>query len=193
MSLQIYTDFPKPYHHCAWLSLPCTSPLKPLKGRPFGAFIPLVPLVYTTCTQRVTVIKNRLRGWRFGVFEADLETRELRKHGVRIKLAGQPFQALTLLLDRPGEVISREEMRNALWPNETWGDHDQRLNKAINKVRDALSDSADTPRLIETIPRVGYRFLGSVVSLTDPFAEVDSETPNPQSNWPALGLCVANS
>jgi len=129
------------------------------------------------------VMISGLRGWRFGVFEADLETHELRKHGVHIKLAGQPFQALSLLLHRPGEVVSREELRNALWPGEPWGDHDQRLNKAINKVRDALNDSADTPRLIETVPRVGYRFLGSVSPLTDPAARqrplVHSETPEP--------------
>jgi Tol biopolymer transport system component/DNA-binding winged helix-turn-helix (wHTH) protein len=114
---------------------------------------------------------TRIKGWRFGVFEADSESHELRKYGVHIKLAGQPFQALSLLLQRPGEVVTREELRNALWPGEPWGDHDQRLNKAINKVRDSLNDSADTPRLIETVPRVGYRFLGSVHPLMSPVAE----------------------
>jgi DNA-binding winged helix-turn-helix (wHTH) protein len=120
------------------------------------------------------------------VFEADLETHELRKHGVRIRLAGQPFQALALLLHRPGEVVSREDLRNALWPGEPWGDHDQRLNKAINKLRDALNDSADTPRLIETIPRIGYRFLGSVLPLSDPVAETFSVTRAERSTGTAL-------
>ncbi|MCU1260773.1 MAG: yycF [Bryobacterales bacterium] len=129
------------------------------------------------------MVITKLRGWRFGVFEADLETHELRRHGVHIKLAGQPFQALSVLLNRPGDVVSREELRNALWPGEPWGDHDQRLNKAINKIREALNDSADRPRLIETIPRVGYRFLGSVTPLRDPFAESRVETkiePEPE-------------
>src|SRR5215510_333506 len=117
----------------------------------------------------------KVRGWRFGVYEADLESHELRKHGIHIKLSGQPFQALTLLLQRAGEVVSREELRDALWPGEPWGDHDQRLNKAINKVRDALNDSAGSPRLIETVPRVGYRFLGTVAHLMSP-AESGPET-----------------
>ncbi len=117
------------------------------------------------------MVTAKLQGWRFGVFEADLELHELRKRGIHIKLAGQPFQVLALLLQRPGEVVSREELRTVLWPGEPWGDHDQRLNKAVNKIRDALNDSADTPRLIETIPRIGYRFLGSVSPLTDGSSE----------------------
>ena len=112
------------------------------------------------------MVTAKLQGWRFGVFEADLELHELRKHGIHIKLAGQPFQVLALLLQQPNEVVSRERLRSTLWPGEPWGDHDQRLNKAINKIREALNDSADTPRLIETIPRIGYRFLGSVIALS---------------------------
>lgn len=126
------------------------------------------------------MVTARVRGWRFGVFEADLELHELRKRGIHIKLAGQPFQALTILLQRPGSVVPREELRNALWPDEPWGDHDQGLNKAINKIRDALNDSADTPRLIETIPRVGYRFLVPVTPLMDQDAE--TEAP-PSVQW----------
>jgi Tol biopolymer transport system component/DNA-binding winged helix-turn-helix (wHTH) protein len=102
---------------------------------------------------------TKARGVRFSVFEADLHLHELRKHGIRIKLPGQPFQALALLLEHAGEVVTREEFRQALWPNETWGEHDQRLNKIVNKIREALSDSAETPRYIETVPRIGYRFL----------------------------------
>ena len=132
------------------------------------------------------MVKMNLRGWRFGVFEADLESHELRKHGIHIKLAGQPFQALSLLLRHPGEVVAREVLRNELWPGEPWGDHDQRLNKAINKVRDALNDSAESPRLIETIPRVGYRFLGSVVPLAEPMAQpVANPMPEPLADLAA--------
>jgi Tol biopolymer transport system component/DNA-binding winged helix-turn-helix (wHTH) protein len=136
------------------------------------------------------LLTTKLRGWRFGVFEADLETHELRKHGVHIKLAGQPFQALSILLHHPGEVVAREDLRHALWPHEPWGDHDQRLNKAINKVRDALNDSADSPRLIETIPRVGYRFLGSVVPLNDFVGERDVPGVEPVAQTPPEIPCV---
>lgn len=101
----------------------------------------------------------KCRALRFGVFEADPELRELRKHGLRIKLASQPFQALVLLLNRSGEVVTRDELRKSLWPEEPWGDHDQGLNKAINKIREALNESAGNPRFLETVPRVGYRFL----------------------------------
>ena len=102
---------------------------------------------------------EKCRGLRFGVFEADLELHELRKHGLHIKLTGQPFQVLTLLLERPGEVVTRDELRNTLWPDEPCGDHDQRVNKIINKIREALCDSADAPRFLETVPRIGYRFI----------------------------------
>jgi DNA-binding winged helix-turn-helix (wHTH) protein len=99
------------------------------------------------------------RAFRFGVFELDLHTRELRKRGVKIKLGGQAFHLLVFLLERSGEVVTREQLRHAIWPGEEWGDHDQRLNKAVNKVREALSDSAETPRYVETLPRLGYRFI----------------------------------
>jgi eukaryotic-like serine/threonine-protein kinase len=102
----------------------------------------------------------RTRG--FGVFEADLKTAELRKHGIRIKLQEQPFQILSLLLEHPGEVVSREELRQKLWPAHTFVDFDRSLNKAMTKLRAALGDSADSPRYIETIPRHGYRFLTPV-------------------------------
>ena len=125
-------------------------------------------------------IGRKHRGWRFGTFEADLDSRELRKHGVRLKLSGQPFRALELLLLNQGEVVTRDELRTALWPGEQFGDYDQRLNKTINKIREALSDSADNPRLLETVPRVGYRFLCPAVpfSLPEPRqAQPDSARP----------------
>src|SRR5437763_8724775 len=102
----------------------------------------------------------RTRG--FGVFEVDLRAAELRKHGVRIKLQEQPFQILSLLLEHPGEVVTREELREKLWPAHTFVDFDRSLNKAMAKLRAALGDSADRPRYIETIPRHGYRFLAPV-------------------------------
>jgi DNA-binding winged helix-turn-helix (wHTH) protein len=99
---------------------------------------------------------------RFGVFEVDLPSGELRKQGVRIKLQEQPFHVLTVLLQRPGEVVTREELRNQNWPADTFVDFDNSLNTAINKLREALGDSADNPRFIETLPRRGYRFITPV-------------------------------
>src|SRR5690348_4000525 len=99
---------------------------------------------------------------RFGVFEVDLRSAELRKQGVRIKLQEQPFHVLTVLLQRPGDVVTREELRNENWPADTFVDFDNSLNTAINKLREALGDSADNPRFIETLPRRGYRFIAPV-------------------------------
>ncbi len=99
---------------------------------------------------------------RFGPFEADLRTGELRKFGTRIKLQDQPFQVLVMLLAVPGELVTREEIQRALWPQDTFVDFDHGLNTAIRRLRDALSDSADNPKWIETLPRRGYRFLGQV-------------------------------
>src|SRR5271155_2909685 len=99
---------------------------------------------------------------RFGVFEADLRAAELRKHGVRIKLQEQPFQILALLLKRPSELVTREELRQELWPAHTFVDFDRGLNKAMTKLRSALGDSAESPRYIETLHRRGYRFLAPV-------------------------------
>lgn len=99
---------------------------------------------------------------RFGVFEVDLRAAELRKRGVRIKLQEQPFRILSLLLEHPGEVVTREELREKLWLAHTFVDFDRSLNKAMTKLRSALADSAESPRYVETIPRHGYRFLASV-------------------------------
>jgi TolB-like protein/DNA-binding winged helix-turn-helix (wHTH) protein len=105
---------------------------------------------------------ERPRIVRFGTFEADLGTRELRKSGVRIKLHGQPFEVLAMLLDRPGEAVLREELRQRLWSTDTFVDFDAGVNTAINRLREALSDSAENPRFIETLPRRGYRFIAPV-------------------------------
>ena len=99
---------------------------------------------------------------RFGVFEADLETRELRKHGRRIRVQDQPFALLVVLLTRAGTIVTREELRERLWPSDTFVDFDHSLNTAVNKLRDVLGDSATSPRFIETLARRGYRFLADV-------------------------------
>jgi TolB-like protein/DNA-binding winged helix-turn-helix (wHTH) protein/Flp pilus assembly protein TadD len=104
-------------------------------------------------------IPGRLR---FGVFEVDLRAGELRKHGVRLRLQEQPFQVLTMLLERPGEIVTREELRNRLWTAETFVDFDHGVNKAVNRIRDALGDSATSPRFVETVARRGYRFIADV-------------------------------
>jgi Tol biopolymer transport system component/DNA-binding winged helix-turn-helix (wHTH) protein len=98
---------------------------------------------------------------RFGTFEVDLQAAELRKGGLKLKLTGQPFQVLAIMLERPGEVVTREELQKRLWPD-TFVDVDHNLNTAINKIREALGDSAENPRFVETLPRRGYRFIGPV-------------------------------
>src|SRR5713101_2713385 len=99
---------------------------------------------------------------RFGPFEVDLHTHELWKYGTRIRLVGQPFEILALLLSKPGELVTREELRARLWPGDTFVDFNHGLNAAVNKLREALSDSAESPRYIETLPRRGYRFIAKV-------------------------------
>jgi TolB-like protein/DNA-binding winged helix-turn-helix (wHTH) protein/Tfp pilus assembly protein PilF len=102
------------------------------------------------------------RNLRFGVFEADMEAGELRKHGLRLKLSEQPFQILAMLVARPGEVVSREVLRERLWPSDTFVDFDHGLNNAVMRLREVLGDSSDHPRFIETLPRRGYRFIAPV-------------------------------
>ena len=102
---------------------------------------------------------------RFGSFEADLHTRELRKHGLKLKVQEQPFQVLAMLLARPGDLVTREEIRSRLWPQDTFIDFDHGLNAAVRRLRDALNDDAETPRFVETLPRRGYRFIAPVEKL----------------------------
>jgi Tol biopolymer transport system component/DNA-binding winged helix-turn-helix (wHTH) protein len=106
-----------------------------------------------TCSQRIV---------RFGAFEVDLRAGELRKHGLRIKLQEQPFQILAMLVEHPGELVTREELKEQLWPGHTFVDFDHGLNVAILRLREALADSADNPRFVETLPRRGYRFIAQV-------------------------------
>ncbi len=116
--------------------------------------------------------QNHSRVARFGVFELDLSAGELRKSGVKLRLQGQPFQVLALLLERAGDVVTREELQQKLWPSDTFVDFDHSLNTAINKVREALGDSASSPRYVETLARRGYRFIAPVQN------EVQSNVPN---------------
>ena len=100
--------------------------------------------------------------YRFGVFEADATTAELRRQGVRVKLNAQPFQVLCLLLDRPGELLTREEIARELWPDGTFVDFEHGVNSAVNRIREALGDTAGNPRFVETLARRGYRFVAPV-------------------------------
>jgi cholera toxin transcriptional activator len=104
--------------------------------------------------------------YRFGVFEADSATGELRRQGLRVKLNAQPFQVLLMLLERPGELIAREEISRRLWPDGTFVDYEHGLNAAINRIREALGDAASSPRFVETLARRGYRFVAPVERIT---------------------------
>src|SRR5579862_6794397 len=111
----------------------------------------------------LTANPNHNRVFRFGLYEFDGTTGELRKEGKsRPRLQGQPLEILLELLDRQGELVSREELRQRLWPADTFVDYDHSLNTAVNKVREALSASAENPRFIQTIPRRGYRFIAAI-------------------------------
>jgi TolB-like protein/DNA-binding winged helix-turn-helix (wHTH) protein/Flp pilus assembly protein TadD len=121
---------------------------------------------------------------RFGVFEANLRSGELRKSGVKIKLHDQPFKILAMLLERPGEVVTREELRQKLWAADTFVDFDHGLNNAVLRLREVLGDSADTPRYIETIPRRGYRLIIAVDSVAGEKPAVENSTPAPSPLQP---------
>src|SRR5579875_3657980 len=134
-----------------------------------------------------------VRKLRFGLFEADLATGELRKSGIRIRIQAQPFRVLTFLLERPGEVVSREELQQRLWGSDTIVDFDHSLGTAINKLREALGDSADNPRFIETLARRGYRFIAPVaVSTPAPAAHLAAEPPLPTQTAPESLQAVAS-
>jgi TolB-like protein/DNA-binding winged helix-turn-helix (wHTH) protein/Tfp pilus assembly protein PilF len=112
---------------------------------------------------------------RFGIYEVSFQTGEIRKGGAKIKVQQQPMKLLEILLERPGEVFTREELRSRIWANESFGDFDQAVNIAVAKLRTALGDSADNPRFIETIPKRGYRFIAEVF-----ITEADGDSPKPQ-------------
>ena len=123
-------------------------------------------------------VRGRLR---FGVFELDLRAGELRKHGLRVRLQEQPFQILAILLAHPGEVTTREELQKKLWPADTFVDFDGGMNNAVKRLREALGDSAESPRYVETIPRRGYRFIGTVngnALSTPPYGSLPTAKPD---------------
>src|SRR6188474_3182395 len=130
--------------------------------------------------------------YRFGLFEVDGPTGELRKQGRAVRLRGRPFDILLLLLNRSGDVITRDELRRQLWPADTFVDFDHGLNSAMNRLRDALGDSAENPRFVETLPKRGYRFIA-------PIEVVDRETarhartgiPGPESQEAAAVTATA--
>src|ERR1700678_845264 len=99
---------------------------------------------------------------RFGIYEVSFQSGAVRKAGVRIRVQQQPLKLLEVLLEHPGQVVTREELRSRVWPNESFGDFDQAVNIAIAKLRSALGDSAESPRYIETLPKRGYRFIAEV-------------------------------
>ena len=137
---------------------------------------------------------------RFGVFEADLETGELRKHGRRIRLPQQSFRVLRILVERPHEVISRDELRQSLWPADTFVEFDKNLNNAVSRLREALGDVADNPRFVETVPRRGYRFIAqverpaaAVASLSpviDPSSVVAPTTTTTRAAWKGVAAAA---
>src|ERR1700748_145878 len=113
---------------------------------------------------------------RFGTYEVSLQRGEVRKGVLRVRVQHQPMKLLEILLERPGEVITREELRSRVWPNESFGDFDQAVNIAIAKLRSALGDSAENPRYIETLPKRGYRFIAGVS-----FVDADGRNRGPES------------
>jgi DNA-binding winged helix-turn-helix (wHTH) protein/tetratricopeptide (TPR) repeat protein len=174
--------------------------LQQSRGGPAG--IPSADSLVVKCRNaRNLAMENtvRTRRTRFGAFEVELRSGELRKHGIRLKLQNQPFQVLALLLEHPGDVVTREELRQKLWAADTFVDFDTGLNSAIKKLRDVLGDSAGEPRYIETAPRRGYRFIAPVESgdLTAP-ADVHEKLaviplPTPRSltrRWRVLGVAA---
>jgi TolB-like protein/DNA-binding winged helix-turn-helix (wHTH) protein len=143
------------------------------------------------CGVTLSLTKNTVQ---FGLFELDLRTRQLTRNGAKIRLPQQPIQVLSLLLERHGEIVTREELRRRLWPSDVFVDFDHGLNKSIQKLRDALGDSAGSPRYIETIPRIGYRFIGPVNGATGILElRSDTNTPLPQNLASAPPAGIAGS
>src|SRR5260370_10904269 len=131
-------------------------------------------------------VPTRVRRVRFGAFEVDLHSGELHKQGIKIKLHDQPFQVLAMLLDHPGELVTREQLHQKLWPADTFVDFDVGLNSAIKRLRDALGDSVEDPRFVETLTRRGYRF---IAPLADRPEQGTPETQGPAE--PATELHAA--
>jgi eukaryotic-like serine/threonine-protein kinase len=132
---------------------------------------------------------------RFGSFEADLQERKLTKSGYRIRLQEQPFRILELLLERPGQIVTREEIRQRLWSHDTFVEFDDALNTAVRKLRESLNDSADNPRFLETIPRRGYRFVAPIAWPPEPPALIPITSRDRRLSylWLTAALVVAGA
>lgn len=130
--------------------------------------------------------QNSDAGVQFGVFEVDLRARELRKHGRRVRIQDKPFDTLAILIERSGELVTREELRQRLWPADTFVVFDDSLNTAVRKLREVLGDSAESPRFVETIPRHGYRFIAPINRATPTPATLSVASP-PQAAPSSLG------
>src|SRR6516164_662489 len=175
-------------HH---LGLLTSSPANALMGCRLGSEITaeVHPFYARGARMREFAEGSKLK---FGVFELDVPAGELRKAGTRVRLQDQPRRVLTVLLDRPGKLITREELRQELWPSDTFVDFEHGLSVAVNKLRQALADDPDHPRFIETIPKRGYRFIAPVIEV----GTVRSEAPKParmsiaQYAIPILGALV---
>src|SRR5436309_11002938 len=115
----------------------------------------------------MSIADQQKTAFRFGEFELD-NSGELRSGGRKVKLQTQPSQILRILIERPGEIVTREELRQKIWPSDTFVDFDHGINNAIKRLREALSDTAETPRFIETLPRRGYRFIGTIDTDSQP-------------------------
>jgi len=132
--------------------------------------------------------QSQARRYRFGAFEADAATGELRRQGLRVRINAQPFQVLLMLLDRPGELVAREQISRELWPDGTFVDYEHGVNSAINRIREALGDTAASPRFVETLARRGYRFVAPVeriserIGLDETPASASPEDPAPKEN-----------
>src|SRR5262249_45750188 len=123
---------------------------------------------------------------KFGVFEVDLDKGEVRKGGLKLRLRGQPFQVLSILLEHPGEVVTREEFQQRLWANDTFVDFEHGLNAVVNRLREMLGDSPENPRFIKTVPRRGYRWMLPVEGMKD-----RSIPAAPRHRWRWFPLAVA--
>jgi cholera toxin transcriptional activator len=128
--------------------------------------------------------------YRFGVFEADAATGELRKYGIRIRLNAQPFQLLCILLENPGTLLTREEISRQLWPDGTFVDYEHGVNSAINRIREALGDAAANPRFVETLARRGYRFIAPVERITP---NENPTSPSPEQPTPEPQPTLTNT
>jgi len=128
---------------------------------------------------------------RFSVFEVDLAAGELRKNGRRVRLQEQPFQVLVTLLENAGRVVTRDDLRQRIWPSDTFVDFDHSLNTAVNKIRESLGDSASSPRFVETLARRGYRFIAPVEDATGPLDSAAASAAAPSTDVPAASSLAA--